>query len=85
MALSTYMCAPDKLKDESNNLNKTTPVLIAHGSQDPVIPCGVGERSAQRLQAAGLNLQWQRYPMQHAVCMEEIQDLTRWIEARMLG
>ena len=85
IALSTYLPLAEQTLANLSDAGRDTAIFMAHGSQDPVIPCGVGERSAQRLQAAGLNLQWQRYPMQHAVCMEEIQDLTRWIEARMLG
>ena len=36
LALSTYMAVPTKLLAEATDLNKTTPVFIAHGTHDPV-------------------------------------------------
>ena len=34
------------------------------------------------LRSLGFDLQWRRYPMQHAVCAEEIRDLGDWMGAR---
>ena len=43
MALSTYMGMPDKLKAEMNSHNKSTPVLVAHGTMDDVVPLSAGK------------------------------------------
>jgi phospholipase/carboxylesterase len=47
-----------------------------------VIPQAYAEQTAQALQALGMPLQWQRYPMAHQVCAEEIADLRDWMSAR---
>ena len=84
MALSTYMCAPDKLKDESNNLNKTTPVLVAHGTADPVVPMQAGQLAFNALKYAGFNVRWQDYRMEHSVCAQEVADISRFIQQQLL-
>lgn len=85
MALSTYMCAPDKLKDESNNLNKTTPVLVAHGNQDPVVPMFAGQQAYHSLKTAGFNVSWHEYRMPHSVCAQEVADISSFIQRRLLA
>lgn len=85
VALSTYVPLADQTLAQLTEAGRSTPIFMAHGSRDPVIPCAIGERSAQRLQAAGLELQWQRYPMEHAVCMEEIGDLAQWLGTKLLA
>lgn len=85
MALSTYMCAPDKLKEESNTLNKSTPALIAHGSQDPVVPMAAGQHAYHALKNAGFNVSWQDYRMPHSVCAQEVADISSFICRRLLA
>ncbi|KLD76549.1 alpha/beta hydrolase [Xanthomonas hyacinthi] len=58
------------------------PLFMAHGQGDPVIPQAYAEQTAQALQALGMPVQWQRYPMAHQVCAEEIADLRDWMSAR---
>lgn len=85
MALSTYMCAPDKLKDEANNVNKATPVLVAHGSQDPVVPLFAGQQVYHTLKNTGFNVSWHEYKMQHSVCAQEVADISSFIQRQLLA
>ncbi len=83
IALSTYLPmtlaqAQDALKPGATS----QPVFMAHGQFDPVVPYAGGEMSANALRALGFDVQWHRYPMQHAVCAEEIRDLGDWMTAR---
>ena len=83
VALSTYLpmgapqaqsaCAPQA---------PAQPVFMAHGQFDPVVPQRGGEAAAQALRALGFGVEWRTYPMQHAVCAEEIRDLGDWMTAR---
>ena len=41
------------------------PVLLTHGSLDPVIPVQFGHASKERLEAAGANVEWREPPMGH--------------------
>jgi phospholipase/carboxylesterase len=62
---------------------KNTPIFFAHGSGDPVIPVAIGKASHDALTQMGVKTRWHQYPMQHAVCAEEISDLADWLQERM--
>ena len=57
---------------------------MAHGTHDPLIPLSRARDSRDRLLALGYRVQWREYPMAHAVCAEEIADLSAWLR-RVLG
>lgn len=80
IALSTYLTIPDKLADEKSDANLDTTIFMAHGQQDPVVPIQRGQYSAKVLEDNGFKVQWSDYPMPHAVCLEEIQALGRYVE-----
>ncbi len=82
IGLSTYLLEADRLTEWAAESAPTMPVFMGHGSQDPIVPVGLGEASARRLQAAGFDVAWQTWPMPHAVCPEEIQAIDRWLEQR---
>ena len=84
MALSTYMCAVDKLASEALAVNKATPVLMAHGQMDPVVPMAGGQQAAKALEQAGFRVQWHQYPMQHQVCPQEIADISAFLQQQLV-
>lgn len=79
MALSTYLPLADSFTAEAAPANAKTPVFMAHGTQDPVVPYAMGRDSRDLLQQAGYAIEWQEYPMQHSVCLEEVADIGRWL------
>ncbi|MES1945498.1 Carboxylesterase [Salinisphaera sp. PC39] len=79
MGLSTYLPLRDRLADEAADANRATPILMAHGSLDPMLPQQLGETSRDILQEAGHAVEWHSYPMQHQVCLEEIRDIAAWL------
>ena len=79
MALSTYLPLPDTLPAEAAAANKPTPVFMAHGVYDPVVPLVMGAGSMTYLTGLGYTVEWKQYPMQHSVCAEEIQDIAEWL------
>ena len=83
MALSTYMCEPNTLASEASDANKSTPILMAHGQQDNVVPVFMGNAAFKVLQENGYPVTWQDYPMQHSVCLEEINHISQWLQARL--
>lgn len=80
MALSTYMCEPALLNSEAIDINKDTPIFMAHGDQDEVVPIFMGNAAFQTMQSNGFNATWQTYPMQHNVCMQELNDISAWLQ-----
>lgn len=83
LALSTYLPLPQKLKDEASATNKTTPIFMGHGSFDPVITVDQGRDSASTLKDAGYQVEFNEYTMEHAVCLEEIKAIGKWISQRL--
>jgi phospholipase/carboxylesterase len=82
IGLSTYLVEADGLADWTGDKAVTMPLFLGHGSQDPIVPVGLGEASARRLRSAGFEVEWQTWPMPHAVCAEEVQAIDEWLEKR---
>jgi len=83
LALSTYLPLADSLPEEAADNQNDVPVWIGHGSFDPMVPEAYGSSAAETLRGAGYPVEYQTYPMQHAVCAEEIADISRWLQARL--
>lgn len=79
MALSTYLPLAETLPAEASAENKTTPVFMAHGLFDPVIPLAMGAGSMTFLMGLGYSVDWRQYPMQHSVCAQEVADIGAWL------
>ena len=75
VALSTYLPLEDSLDRESAAANKRTPIFMAHGTQDQVIPVQLAEASKRALEQRGYDVAWQTWPMPHSVCAEEVEEL----------
>jgi len=82
MALSTYMLLPDQLRTEANNA-PGFPALVAHGTQDPVVTLAMGEQAARLLRELGCAVEWRTYPIPHSLSMEEISDISAWLQDRL--
>ena len=83
MALSTYLPLHASLAKEGSAANRSTPILMCHGTQDGVVPLHLGEVSRDVLKDQGYNVDWRTYPMQHSVCIEEVNDMSAWLQSRL--
>ncbi len=83
VALSTYLPIADATGRERSPANAATPVFLAHGAFDPVVPQYLGERSRDQLRAWDCAVDWHSYPMAHQVCPPEIADLGDWLAERL--
>lgn len=79
MVLSSYLPLAEQAAQEAAPANAATPLFMAHGTQDPVVPHAMGDESRKRLQALGYPVEWHEYPMPHSVCLEEVQDIAAWL------
>ena len=79
MALSTYLPLAESLPQEATPANKATPIFMAHGTYDPVVPLMMGAGSMTVLTGLGYAVEWRQYPIPHSVCPEEIQDIGAWL------
>lgn len=79
IALSTYLPLSRELNGSRAGSNQATPIFMAHGIQDPVVPYGLGEESRQLLERAGYRIEWHSYTMAHSLCEPEVADLRAWL------
>ena len=77
LALSTYLATQTNIKPDAANQN--LPILIQHGSHDPVVPETLGKQAHQWLLEHGYQADYQSYPMQHQVCAEQVQAINAWL------
>jgi len=80
IALSCYLPVARDLPAAHNPANLGTPIFMAHGSQDPVVPIALGEFSREALEAVGYGVEWRTYPMPHGLCEPEVADLRAWLK-----
>jgi phospholipase/carboxylesterase len=82
VALSTYLPLASTTAGEATRAGLATPVFMAHGQLDPVVPEALGLRSRDALKTLGMAIDWRSYAMPHSVCAEEIRDLGDWLQQR---
>lgn len=83
MALSTYLPHPEEMKKEDRKANQATPVLIHHGSSDPVVLPAYAEKTKAQLTAWQHPFTCKSYPMAHSVCPQQILDIKAWLAERL--
>jgi phospholipase/carboxylesterase len=79
MGLSCYLLSAERLESEMAPATTKSPVFLAHGHFDNVLPFEFGQRSRQRLEESGYSVAWHEYPMAHSLCGEQIADIGRWL------
>jgi phospholipase/carboxylesterase len=77
------MSEPESLSTQAHEANKNTPILCAHGQQDEVVPMFLGHAAYKVLEQNGYTVEWKEYVMQHNVCMQELEDVSAWIQQRL--
>ena len=77
MALSTYFATATSIK--VNPIQNSMPILICHGSMDPVVSEALGLKSAATLKNLGLVPEYNSYPMEHSLCPQQIVDIAAWM------
>ena len=84
IALSTYLIGQELLAIEASTANRDVPILMAHGTRDPVVQYVWGDASRRALEAAGWKVEWHAYPMEHSAVLEEIAEVGAFL-VRVLG
>ncbi|HUP30669.1 MAG TPA: alpha/beta fold hydrolase [Usitatibacter sp.] len=84
VALSTYLPLGESLDAEASSANRATPIFMAHGTEDTIVPLKLAELSRSELKRRGYDIEWHAYPMPHAVCGEEIEAISAFL-GRVVG
>lgn len=79
LVLSAYLLLAENLAYEASVNARQTPIFMAHGRNDPVVPYALGAASKDTLEELGYAVEWREYGMQHSVCEEELRDIEAWL------
>jgi phospholipase/carboxylesterase len=80
MCLSGYLPLADTIAEERHGANQNVPIFMAHGRGDGVVLINRAEASRDHLKSLGYAIEWHEYMMQHSVCAEEVDDISRWLQ-----
>ena len=80
MCLSGYLPLADKTALERTPASLQTPIFMAHGTADPVVPIARAQQSRDLLTGMGYKVEWHEYLMQHSLCQEEIDAIGAWLK-----
>lgn len=80
--LSTWLS--DDAAADVHETASSLPLLVQHGTNDPLVSVERGRDSRDRLQAMGMALDYREYPMQHEIGRASMQDLTTWLAGLLL-
>lgn len=79
MALSTYLHDHEHIAERLDFANVDTPIFMAHGLSDPMIPITRAITSRETLLSYNYAVEWHEYAMGHQVCPQEIADIAQWL------
>ncbi|MCM1128383.1 MAG: alpha/beta hydrolase [Alistipes senegalensis] len=99
MALYTALCSPEKMggviglsgympligsfPDERHPANQDTPIFLAHGTHDEVVPFTRAEDTRRLLDSLGYQVEWHQYPIPHTLSPEELGDIAAWLRRQL--
>ena len=79
LCLSGYLPLAGVVANERSEESLATPIFMAHGTHDNVVPFARARESKDVLVSLGYQVEWHEYMMQHSLCLEEVQDISKWI------
>lgn len=83
VGLSCYLPAADLADRVRTDASAAQPVFLGHGTHDPMVHLHRGEDLRARLEGWGHDVDWMTYPMQHEVCLPEIEHVADWLNEHL--
>lgn len=83
-ALSSWLPGPLASAIPRQPEHEMLPVLVQHGTGDPMIPVDRARESRDALRALGVSLAYSEYEMGHEIRPEALRDLLTWLEDKVL-
>ena len=84
LAMSPFLPGLD-LVDVDDAAATMLPVLVQHGTDDPLVPVQRSRDLVRELRTIGVPTVYREYPMQHQVAIESMQDAQGWIAQVVAG
>jgi phospholipase/carboxylesterase len=79
VGMSGYLPLADTTAVERQDAHRDLPVFLGHGRSDGIVPLARGTAARELLQGLGHPVEWHDYPMEHSVCMEEVQHVQQFL------
>ena len=83
LALSAYLPLADSLAKEVRAEPDRLVIRMDHGDRDPVVPFALAERSRDLIEAQGFQVEFNRYSMEHGLCLPQMESLRNWFVKRL--
>jgi thioredoxin 1 len=84
LAMSPANPIPDAFTELPEPASRV-PVLVQHGTNDPLIPVQRSRDFARQLRGVGVPTVYREYPMEHQVAMESMRDARDWMSRVLAG
>lgn len=82
LALSTYFATDTTIRPHP--ANQQLPIQICHGTLDPVVHESLGKQGMAALNKLGYETDYQSYPIEHELCLQEVDLISQWIQQRLM-
>lgn len=83
-ALSTWLTDDLAASIAAQPGHESLPVLVVHGTEDPMIPVDRARETRRRLTQLGVLLTYREYPMGHEINGEALRDIITWLDEKVL-
>ena len=80
LCLSGYLPLAAQTASEHSAASRQTPIFMAHGRMDPVVPVTRAAASRDHLVQWGYQVEWHEYAMQHSLCQQEVDHISAWLQ-----
>lgn len=80
LALSCYLpLLHEHVENNTYLTNFKTPIFMAHGTHDAILPCFAGKMSYDIIRRTHEKTNWHEYPMGHEITSQEVKDIQQWL------
>ncbi len=78
---------PEHLAEQiqPESAHQSLPVLVVHGTEDPMVPVDRARESRQQLTRLGVALTYREYEMGHEISAEALRDIVTWLDEKVLN
>ncbi len=83
IGLSSYIPLAKQVSLERHRINASLPIFLAHGTHDSIVPYPFGQVCYNLLKSLGYPITWREYPIAHTVSVEEINDVSQWLQKNL--
>ncbi len=79
LGLSCYLPLFHQINSHATDINKNTPIFIAHGTDDDILSVSNAKITHSVLDHTHTNVAWHEYPMMHEINLQEVYDIQHWL------